>query len=127
VIKKMEIIKEEEFKSANDLPLVEREEFKDIGGLTESEFKNLLEDMKNPIKAQKYLAVQIKNYLDQKIAEELKNKKILSDHTRRWVKVFNEILDKIQKAMYGEKSVNLHIHKVTHAQIAMKMREAEEE
>jgi len=33
-------------------------------------------------------------------------------------------LEKIQKALHGDKSVSLHLHKVTHSQIATKMREA---
>jgi len=33
-------------------------------------------------------------------------------------------LEKIQRALHGDKSVNLHLHKVTHGQVALKMREA---
>ncbi len=73
--------------------------------------------------AQKELAIQVKNFLDHQIERELKEKGYLSDATRRWVSELKEILDKIQKAIYGEKSVNLHMHKLSHSQIAMKMRE----
>ena len=43
----------------------------------------------------------------------MKTKGYLSDHTRRWVESYNKILDKIQAAIYGDKSVNLHLHKVS--------------
>ena len=93
--------------------------------LTESEFANLLEEMQNPVQAQQKLAVQIKAFLDEKIKKEMREKQSLSDHTRRWVESYNNILEKIQKALHGDKSVNLHLlNKVTHSQIATKMREA---
>ena len=92
--------------------------------LTESEFAKLLEEMQNPVLAQQHLAVKIKAFLDKRIKEEMESKKFLSDHTRRWVESYNNILEKIQKALHGDKSVNLHLHKVTHSQIATEMRKA---
>ncbi len=92
--------------------------------LSEREFDKLLEEMQNPVQAQQRLAVQIKTFLDERIKNEMKAKGVLSDHTRRWVESYNNILEKIQKALHGDKSVNLHLHKVTHSQIATKMREA---
>jgi len=91
--------------------------------LTESDFKKLLEEMQNPVLAQQHLAVKIKNFLDKRINEEMNGKGFLSDHTRRWVESYNNILEKIQKALHGDKNVSLHLHKVTHSQIAAKMRE----
>jgi len=95
----------------------------DFKELTESEFKVLLEEMQNPVQAQQRIAVQIKIFLDKRISDEMKKKGFLSDHTRRWVESYNNILEKIQRALHGDKSVNLHLHKVTHSQIAAKMRE----
>ena len=92
--------------------------------LTEKEFNRLLEEMQNPIQEQRRLAVQIKNFLDKRIKKEMNEKGSLSDHTRRWVESYNKILEKIQKALSGNKNVNLGLHKVTHSQIATKMREA---
>ncbi len=96
---------------------------KETKELTEVEFNRLLEDMENPTLAQRHLAVHIKNFLDQRIKEEMAGKGFLSDGTRRWVETYNNILEKIQKALYGDKSVNLHLHKVTHSEIAAKMRD----
>ncbi len=101
---------------------------KEIEGteISETEFDKLLEEMQNPVQAQQRLAVQIKTFLDSRIKLEMKEKGFLSDHTRRWVESYNNILEKIQKALHGDKSVSLHLHKVTHSQIATKMREAME-
>ena len=76
--------------------------------LTDKDFEKLLEEMQNPVQAQQRLAVQIKNFLDKRIKEEMSKDGRLSDHTRRWVETFNNILEKIQKALHGDKSVNLH-------------------
>ena len=93
--------------------------------LTESQFEKMLEEMQNPVQAQQRIAVQIKNFLDNRIKAEMRgNKKVLSDHTRRWIETYNNILEKIQKALHGDKSVNLHFHKVSHSEIAAKMRES---
>ena len=92
--------------------------------ISETEFKVLLDKMENPVQSQKHLAVQIKIFLDKRIDEEMEEKGYLSDHTRRWVESYNNILEKIQRALHGDKSVNLHLHKVTHSQIAAKMRES---
>jgi hypothetical protein len=121
----MEIVDKDKFDGAKNLPKpVKKEDLadSDIRELNEKEFKQMLEDMQNPVKAQQHLAVQIKNFLDQRIGKEIKEKGYLSDHTRRWVESYNSILEKIQKALYGDKSVNLHLHKVTHSQIAEQIR-----
>ena len=92
--------------------------------LTEEEFNKLLEEMQSPLLAQQKLAVQIKNFLDNRISEEMSDRGFLSEHTRRWVESYNNILEKIQKALHGDKSVNLHLHKVSHSDISNKIRES---
>ncbi len=92
--------------------------------LTESEFARLHEEMQNPVQAQQHLAVKIKSFLDKRINDEMRDKGFLSDHTRRWVESYNNILEKIQKALHGDKSVNLHLHKVSHSDISTKIRES---
>lgn len=118
----MEMVNKKKFDKVK--PLV-KEELKADHELTENEFQKLLEDMQNPVKAQQHLAVQIKNYLDKKMKTEMEEKGYMSDHTRRWADLYNQVLEKIQKALYGDKSINLHVHKVTHSQIAAKMREVQ--
>ena len=119
----MDKISQEEFDEAAALKPEKIGE--EANELTESEFNKLLEEMQNPVQAQQRIAVQIKTFLDKRIKEEMNGpKKVLSDHTRRWIETYNNILEKIQKALHGDKSVNLHLHKVTHSQIAAKMRES---
>lgn len=120
----MEVIDKEDFNEAANL-IPEKKESEEMG-LSESEFESLLEEMENPVKAQQRLAVQVKTFLDGRIEYEMEEKGYLSDHTRKWVESYNNILEKIQKALHGDKSVNLHLHKVTHSQIAAKMREVDE-
>jgi len=121
----MEIVGKDKFDKAEKLPkVVKNKKIVEIKQLSESEFNTLLETMQNPVEAQQHLAVQVKNYLDQRIKMEMEEKGFLSDHTRRWVESYNQILEKIQKALYGDKSVNLHMHKiVSHSEIAARMRE----
>lgn len=99
---------------------------KSVSDISEAEFNKMIADMQNPVEAQKRVAVQMKIFLDRQINEEMATKKYLSDHTRRWVKIYNETLEKIQKALYGDKStnLNLNIHKVSHGDIAAKIRKA---
>ncbi len=118
----MDEISQKEFeKAAAQHPEEKDEEFKI---LTKEDFERLLNEMKNPVLAQQRLAVQIKNFLDKRIKDEMRDKKYLSDHTRRWVESYNNILEKIQKALHGDKSVNLHLHKVSHSDISTKIRES---
>lgn len=116
----MEIIDEKKFEEAEIIELQNQE------NVTDAEFQKLLEDMQNPVEAQKHLAVQIKMFLDKRIKEEMDEKGVLGDLTRRWVESYTGILEKIQKALYGDKSVNLHMHNiVSHTQIASKVRQSE--
>ena len=120
----MDEISQKQFDDAEELFTEKLSENKEI---TESEFNYFLDEMENPVKAQQKLAVKIKIFLDRRIKKEMASEKaILSDHTRRWVESYNNILEKIQKALHGDKSVSLHLHKVTHSQIAAKMRESRE-
>lgn len=119
----MDEISQKQFDEAEELHAEKLD--KEDKEITESQFNNLLDEMKNPVHAQQKLAVKIKIFLDKRISKEMASEKaVLSDHTRRWVESYNNILEKIQKALHGDKSVSLHLHKVTHSQIAAKMREA---
>jgi hypothetical protein len=120
----MEQIDEKDFKKAKSMPPLESEKG-DMKELSDADFKTMLEEMDNPVLAQKKIAVQIKHFLDNKIASEMKQNKTLSESTRRWIESYNSILEKIQKAMHGDKSVNLNIHAISHADIAARIRDSE--
>lgn len=118
----MEEITEKEYDNIaalNPARLMENEE-----EISAEDFKIMLEEMKNPVSAQQRIAVQIKIFLDKRIKAESEENGFLSDHTRRWVESYNNILREIQKSLYGDKSVNLHVHKISHGEIAAKMRES---
>jgi len=122
----MDMIGKDDFDNVEKLPELDKKE-DSIIVMDEPGFQELLIKMQNPVEAQKELAVQIKQFLDQQIKKEMETKGYLSDFVRRWVSDYNTILEKLQKSLYGDKSVNLHMHKITHSQIAAKIRKVTEE
>ena len=124
----MEKVSKKNFEEAEKLPPIEKENNSNFVEMTTAQFEKSLEEMQNPVQAQKSIAVKIKHFLDKRIADEMREKGYLTDSTRRWVETFNNTLEKIQKALYGDKSVNLHMHKiVSHSEIAARMRKIEDE
>jgi len=119
----MELMDSERFKEADKMKPTPKDS--SLITLSEDDFDRMLKAMGNPVEAQKEVAVKIKAFLDHRMSQELSEKGFLSDHTRRWVRDYNVILENIQKALFGDKSVNLHLHKVTHSQIAAKIREVD--
>lgn len=119
----MEIIGKSQFEKARDMKPTLKENA-EVEQYNPEEIKRMLEEMNNPVKFQKELAVKIKIVLDHQIKLEMDSKGVLSDHTRRWVESYTKILDKIQSAIHGDKSVNLHLHKVSHSDISNKIRES---
>lgn len=105
----------------------EEEKEEEVVIITDENLEEKLKEIDDPVIAQKRLAIQVKNFLDQRIKVEMKKDGILTDHTRRWVESYNNILEKIQKALHGTKSVSLNLHKVTHAMIASKVRDSDKE
>lgn len=94
--------------------------------ITDEDFEKSLVVLKsNPVEMQQQLAAKIKVFLDQRMAAEMRTGLGLTKDTRDWIKEFNIIVDNIQKTLYGEKKVNLHLHAgtVTHQHISQKMRQ----
>ena len=119
----MEVLNRENFESAKEMVPTLRDESK-LEPLSPEKIEEMLAEMESPVKFQKELAVKIKVALDHQMQLELKTKGILSDHTRRWVDTYTKILDRMQSAIHGDKSVNLHLHKVSHSDISTKIRES---
>ena len=94
--------------------------------LTDEELKEMIKKLDNPVTAQKELAAEIKYHLDIKIKKDMEEYGSLSEPTRRWVLLYNEVLDKLHKNQHGDKSINLHYHKIDHSQVATQMRLAKE-
>ena len=116
---RMDEISQEEFERA----LALTPDRKDVKIATEEEFSKMLKEMQNPSNAQKDLAVKIKIFLDDRIQKEITKNSFLSDNTRKWVETYNNILEKLQRSLHGDKSVSLHFQKVSHGEIAAKIRE----
>jgi len=115
---KIDIIGKEQYDDAinKELPSNENDPSK-IPILTLEEIEELKTAMEKPVERQKELAVKIKLFLDIQIEKEFRKNGFLSDYTLRWVREYNELLDRIEKNLHGEKSISLHLHKVTHAHI----------
>ena len=92
--------------------------------ITPENFEQMLQDMQNPVNSQKEIAVKVKLFLEKRIDDELEEKGVLGDNTRKWIETYTSLLEKLQRAIHGDKSLNLHVHQITHGEIAAKMREA---
>lgn len=117
----MEEISREELEAAMKIAPKKKEVEKEV---TQVDFDEMLRDMQNPVNSQKEIAVKVKLFLDKRIKDEMDKNGVLGDNTRRWIETYTSLLEKLQKAIHGDKSVNLHVHKVTHGEIAAKMRES---
>lgn len=92
--------------------------------LTAEDFDQALKDMQNPVNSQKEIAVKVKTFLNKRIKDELDKNGVLGDNTRKWIETYTTLLEKLQRAIHGDKSLNLHVHAVTHGDVAAKMRES---
>jgi hypothetical protein len=125
----MEIVKREDIeamKNNDDETIEEKEIYEDVPFITEEEVNALKGNFDTPVEEMKIIAAKVRFFLDNRIKREFREKQTLSDFTRRWIKEYNELLERIQKAIYGEKSVNVTMGKITHMHIASLMREYED-
>ena len=122
----MEIIDKKEFDNAPAVPIPE-DNPSNVPLLTEEEVNVIIKKLEQPVDLQKELAAKLKLYIDQRMNKELTEKGYLSDFVRRWISEYNELLDRIQKNLYVDKSVNIHLHKVSHSNISAMMRKYKNE
>lgn len=117
--------------SEKELQQVDLEEAKKLAStlknrsieLKEERVKEIMQTMETPTLPARELAAKIKIYVDSRLNDEMLYKGFVSDHTRRWVESYSDMLDKLHKNLHGEKSVNINLSsKVSHAQIANLMR-----
>lgn len=95
--------------------------------LSPEEFNSLLVKMNTPSEAQKEIAAHLSVFLSRQVKREMSEKGALSDYTRRWVSEYNNLLSSLQKSLYGDKSLNLHVHSVSHHDISRKIRKYSEQ
>jgi len=86
-----------------------------------------MQELDNPINAQRSIIAKLKLYVDDRIEREIMNDGDLSNMTRVWAKDVIGMLNDLQIGMYGSKSVNLNLgtngEAVSHAQIAQKIKQ----
>lgn len=116
----MEEISQDKFDDAMKIAPKRKEPEKEI---TPEDFEQMLTDMQNPVNSQKEIAVKVKLFLDKRIKDELEKNGVLGDNTRKWIETYTSLLEKLQRAIHGDKSLNLHVHAVTHGDVAAKIRE----
>ena len=116
----MEEVSRDKFEKAMAIAPKRKEQEKEM---TAEDFEQALKDMQNPVNAQKEIAVKVKSFLDKRIKDELDKNGVLGDNTRKWIETYTSLLEKLQRAIHGDKSLNLHVHKISHGEIAAKMRE----
>lgn len=122
----MEIIDKDKFNEASSVELPEDNPV-NVPLLSESEVNIIIKKLEQPVDLQKELAAKLKLYIDSRMNKELSEKGYLSDFVRRWISEYNELLDRIQKNLYGDKSVSIHLHKVSHSNISSMMRKYKNE
>jgi len=115
----MDVIDKDEFEN---IEVPKKKESDVPEDMTEEKFRRLLDCMNKPAEEMKQSAIRIKIFLDVQIKKDMETKGFLTDFTRRWMKDYNDLLKELQKALYGDKSTNLHLHAVSHSTIASKMR-----
>ena len=122
----MEEVDESKFKEASKLPAIKQSKaLPTYIEPSEDEFKEMVNRMNTPVESLKEVTVKIKHFLDARMQHEMMVKGYLTDITKRWVDTYLKALELTQKALYGDKSVNVHLHKtISHSDIATKIREA---
>lgn len=118
----IEKVSQEEYEKEKKQSKDKEDEKIDFEVMSAEEFEERVNNMDSPVLAQKELAVQVKKSLDKRIEDELRERGILSESTRKWVETLNNILEKLQKSLHGDKSVNLHLHKISHSDISAAIR-----
>ena len=88
----------------------------------EENYDVLIQKMENPISFQKELAVSLKQIIEERSQAERDENGFLSEQTRKWMVDYNNILNNIQKNLYGDKSTHVNVNVVSHSSIASKIR-----
>jgi hypothetical protein len=121
----MEQIDAEEFKRAEDLAPTDKAEA-EAASLTDDELQEKLTKMKSPMELQKEVAIQVGHTLKIRMEKDLRTTGQLTDGTRRWCELYNKLLSDIQKGYIGRGGEDFASHRISHAQLAAKLREVKQ-
>lgn len=103
------------------------EEQKMFVPFTSDEVSTVIKRLEDPLNLQKELAAKVHLFLNRQIDIETQSLGKLSDTTRKWITEYNDMLDKIQHAQFGEKTLHVHVQKISHSTIAQLMRQYDKE
>lgn len=92
----------------------------------EEEVAKVVQALNAPLELQKELAAKVKFYLDAKIRLEMSELQGITNNTKSWMRFYNEMLTDINKAINGDRHVNLNVNAITHADISALMRGTEQ-
>lgn len=94
--------------------------------MSEEELDAVMEKLDKPINFQKRMAAKMYQFIEKRMNQEMAQKGFLSNYTRLWIREYNDLVNNLQKNLYGDKSVSVNLHKISHAHIASFIREHEE-
>jgi len=94
--------------------------------LTEKELDTLIKKLNTPIDFQKRMAAKLYSFIESRMDEEMSEKGFLSNFTRLWIREYNDLVNNLQRNIYGDKSVSINLHKISHSHIASFIREHED-
>lgn len=111
----MEIIDDEELKNVPAFPARS-----DVREVSDDEFKRMVSRLsKDPIGNLEELATRLQLIVQERITFEKEGPRgEISPQTRQWMQMLIDALDKIQKARYGEKRINVNAQIITHSDIS---------
>ena len=116
----MEVIDEDAF---NEIEVEPKKTSSDLTEMEDSDVLAETQGMSAPIDRMKETAVSLKLEIEESIQNDRMEKGKMTDRTRRLIKDYTDLLDKIQKHLFGTKSSNVHLHAVSHSTIASKIRQ----
>lgn len=100
------------------------ESLAEVTGITNEELEELERQAGNPSGLQKSLVAKLSAYVDFCFAKDLREKGFVTDHTRKFIELYNFILSTLHKELYGEKQVSVGTLRVTHSMIMNEVRKS---
>lgn len=91
--------------------------------ITPEKWKELVEEMNNPVEVQKEVAAKMKLFVDHQMRQDIKEYGKLTESTRKYLNDYTTLLSDLHKNLHGSK-LNTEINIVSHAQISAKIRQA---
>lgn len=91
--------------------------------LLEPAAKSEIDISSKPVEMQREMAVRLRRYIDDRMHKDILESGKLSSQTRTFIELYNEICDRVHRNTFGDKAAVLHLHKVSHGQIASMVRQ----